>query len=151
MAKAAWWVGAVLRFVLLPILGLAALTWWLIGDQSTIGSDYIVQVRVLQDHPRRVGAIGIALLALFALDMFWSRPIPIRRYAVAVLPPVLLGGIATGHAGRVITAHVHGANIGGGLAIIYGPIFLLGMIAWASATLTSSIRRASTEVSAAQR
>lgn len=97
---------------------------------------------MLQDYPRRVGAVGVVLVAVSALDLAWSQPIPPRRYAVAVLPPVLLGGIGTAYAGRVITAHVHGANIGGGLAIIYGPVFLIGMIAWATATFVSNRRRA---------
>lgn len=124
------------------MLGVAALTWWLIGDQSTVGTDHIVQIPILQDHPRRVGAVGLALLAISALDLAWSQPIPPRRYVVAVLPPVLLGGLGTAYAGRVITAHVHGANIGGGLAILFGPFFLIGMIAWATATFVSNRRRA---------
>jgi hypothetical protein len=143
MARAAWWVGAVLRFVLLPMLGVAAVSWWLIGDTSTGGTDYIVQVPTLQDHPARVGAVGIVLLVVFALDLTWTQPIPFRRYAVAVLPPVLLGGIGAAYAGRVVTAHVYGANIGGGMAMLFGPTALIGMIAWASATFAISRRRAS--------
>lgn len=72
-----------------------------------------------------------------------TQPIALRRYAVAVLPPVLLGGIGAAYAGRVITAHVYGANIGGGLAMLFGPIALIGMTACASATFAISRRRAS--------
>ena len=135
-------MGAILRFVLLPMLGIAALSWWLIGDRSTVGTDYLVQVPVLQDHPARVGVFGIVLLGAVAVDLAWTRPVPPRRYAVGVLPPVLLGGIGAAYGGRLITAHVHGANIGGGMAILFGPIPLIGVIAWASAVLVSSRKTA---------
>jgi hypothetical protein len=136
MARWVWWVGAVFRFVLIPMLGVAAVAWWVIGDQSEDGGvESIAELPTLQDHSAQVGAIGILILAIVVTDLLWTRPVSPRRYALAVLPPVLLGGIGPALAVRIITSRAVGANIGGGLAILFGPIFLIGLVLCAVAML----------------
>ena len=143
MARAAWWVGAVVRFVVLPMIGVAAVAWWLIGDVSEArGTDAIVEVAPLQDHPGRVGAIGVLILCAVLADLVWSKPISFRRYLLAVLPFVIASGLIIALAGRVITARVGGANIGGGLALVVAPVLVIGLSAGAIAMLATRRRQA---------
>lgn len=136
------WAGAVFRFVLLPMIGVAAVAWWLIGDQSENGgTQSITEFPVLQDHATQVGVIGLLLLAFVATDLLWTQPISSGRYALMVLPPVLLGGVGCALAARSITSRTVGANIGGGLATVVGPVFLIGMVLWAVAGFVTSRNR----------
>jgi len=133
------WAGAVFRFVLLPMIGVAAVAWWLIGDQSEDGgTQSITELPILQDHSTQIGVIGLLILAFVATDLLWTQPISSRRYALMVLPPVLLGGFSCALAARSITSRTVGANIGGGLATLVGPVFLIGMMLWAVAGFVTS-------------
>ena len=34
MARWGWWLGAVVRFVVVPMVGVAAVSWWLVTSSS---------------------------------------------------------------------------------------------------------------------
>jgi hypothetical protein len=139
-----WWVGAAVRFVVIPMIGMAAVAWWLIGDVSEAGGrDVMVELALLQDHPGSVGAIGVLILAVVVADLLSTRPVSLRSYCLAVLPFVVVGGLGLAFAGRVVTARVGGANIGGGLAMVVAPVLVIGLSAGAIATLVALRPRAS--------
>jgi hypothetical protein len=122
--------------------------WWLIGDQSerirgrgTL--DYVVRA---PDVPKWLVAAAGATALLATLVSICALVVGIqkrqldRRWLGIVVLLMSAGFIAAG-IGRTITAGVHGANIGAGLALVFGvPLcaFLVGFGAYES---RDSVRR----------
>lgn len=107
--------------------------YWLVGDASEPG---LVDPDYLWEPPdwsagavRAVGAVAasVVLTSFLGLVHLHRR----ARLPPAVLPVTgLLGlagaSVAVGY--RVVTAGVGGANIGGGLVLLFGPPFVLGLV-----------------------
>ena len=114
-------------------------SWWLIGDLSERETcppprlpclDYVAHA---PDVPGWIvataGAVALfaALLALGLLARGVVRAQTDRRYA-AVVGPLVFAGVLVAFCGRVLTAGVHGANIGAGLVVIFGvPMFVVAI------------------------
>jgi hypothetical protein len=114
-------------------------SWWLIGDLSERAPcppprmpclDYVAHA---PDVPSGIvaaaGAVALfaALVAFGLLARGVVRAQIDRRYA-AVVGPLVFAGVLVVYCGRVLTAGVHGANIGAGLAVIFGvPMFVIAI------------------------
>ncbi|WP_226366653.1 hypothetical protein [Pseudonocardia sp. ICBG162] len=105
--------------VLGPVAGLCAavVAWYLIGDVGTAPADGIRVLDpplALEVLPWLTGVVAGAGLVCCVLAV-------VKRWAAA--SPVVLcvvAGLLVGWAGRVMTAAVIGANIGGGLMMLVG-------------------------------
>ena len=144
----------------LLVLAAPVATWWLVGPNpgDGLGSDpmlrpddydYLFHPPAIDATMERVGgwaavaiaALGVALLVAEArhgrIDRRWWPPI------VAM---TLVGAII-GLAGRVMTAAVVGANIGGGFMLLFGtPVVLalvIGSTVWSIQTLRTTTPTAS--------
>lgn len=105
----------------------AALTWWLVGDVSYTGNageqglDRMAEPPV-SEATAHVLRAGSAVLLPLVLLVGW-------RLRAVLLPAVVLGAVV-GAAGRVVTAGVIGANIGGGMVLTFSPLVLLPLAIW---------------------
>jgi hypothetical protein len=117
---------------------------WLVGDLSTIdyggGLDYMVEP--LPISSAAMTSLGLVSLALFVavtafLSSSWpSGPQRMRLSQWILLPTAV--GVILGAGYRVVTAGVIGANIGGGMVIMFGlPVCI--------ALVTVAVRRAPRE------
>lgn len=109
-------------------------TWWLIGDlsESPTAEDYILRAPELTgDQQLAIGFVATLLfvvaayviaIGLRAQHLTWVELRPVL--------PLFLAGIFCGFGWRVVTARADGANIGGGMILMFGPFFLIAMIAW---------------------
>jgi hypothetical protein len=119
-------VGRVLATVTCAVLS-AALAWWLVGDLSSTGNageqglDRMAEPPVSEGTAQVLGA-GSAVLLPLVLLLGW-------RLRAVLLPAIVLGA-AVGAAGRVVTAGVIGANIGGGMVLLLSPLVLLPLAIW---------------------
>jgi hypothetical protein len=123
------------------ILATPVATWSLTGDLSEPISDpdYLIRPLVL---PRAVEIVllvisGAVVVGATAYLVYQRRT---RRMDRKWVPPIVLlvvAGVVVGSGWRVLTAGVGGANIGGGMVILFGGPFVLALViaaAW-SATL----------------
>jgi hypothetical protein len=124
-----------------PRRGEPVVTWWLVGDLSEpvdpTQADCVV-------HPLKLdpgievgpGAAGslVGSAALVVLTVGTRQRVVDRRLWGVVLPLVVVGMFG-GHAYRVMTAAVYGANIGAGMVILIAPGVVLLGLGWATATL----------------
>ena len=119
---------------LLTVLGLAAVAamplaaWWLIGDQSETSLrprdqlDYIWQAPdVSQTITSIVGAVALATVAIGVVGYVVAakRRLIDTRWLL-VLAASLIAGALLAAIGRILTAGSVGANIGGGIALLFG-------------------------------
>lgn len=118
------------------VLALPVVTWWLIGDLSEDrGEDYIVQA---PDLPTAVD-VALVLTAVFSIvfgTVLLGSPAGRRHVRSAELKatvPLVLLGVFVGAGGRVLTARVGGANIGGGLVMLAASVVLPLLIIWGAA------------------
>jgi len=139
----------------LLVLASPVATWWLVGPNpgDEIGSDptlrpddydYLFHPPAIDANVERAGgraAAAIALLAVAALVVEARRGHIDRRWWPPILAMTLVGAII-GLAGRVMTAAVVGANIGGGFMLLFGtPVVLalvIGSIVWSIQTLRTT-------------
>ena len=118
--------GRVLAIVISSLLS-AALAWWLVGDLSYTGNtgeqglDRLAEPPVSEGTAQVLGA-GSAVLLPLVLLIGW-------RWRAVLLPAVGLGAVV-GAAGRVVTAGVIGANIGGGMVLLVSSLVLLPLAIW---------------------
>lgn len=119
----------------------AVVAWYLIGDVSTV-SDLADGTRAL-DPPAVLEVAPWPVGVLTALVLAGCVAAVVRRWAVA--SPVVLcvvAGLLVGWAGRVMTAASIGANIGGGLMLLFG-LPLAGILVLAAVvTALVIVRRA---------
>ena len=119
---------------LLTVLGIAAVAamplaaWWLIGDQSETSLrlrdqlDYIWQAPdVSQTLTSIVGAVALATVAIGVVGYVVAakRRLIDTRWLL-VLAASLIAGALLAAIGRILTAGSVGANIGGGIALLFG-------------------------------
>jgi len=119
---------------LLTLLGIAAVAamplaaWWLIGDQSETSLrprdqlDYIWQAPdISQTLTTIVGAIALATVAIGVVGYVVAakRRLIDTRWLL-VLAASLIAGALLAAIGRIVTAGSVGANIGGGIAFLFG-------------------------------
>ena len=111
-----------------------AVTWWLVGDLSERGVslDYLLRPPDLTRLQQQLigGTAAVLCVAAIVVVVLGVRRGLVERGELAIAVPLLLAGVFCGFAERVITAGVGGANIGGGIMLLFGPIFLLAMLAW---------------------
>ena len=131
----------------LLVLAAPVATWWLVGPNpgDEIGSDptlrpddydYLFHPPAIDAPVERVGgraAVVMVLLAGALLAAEARRGRIDRRWWPPIVAMTLVGAII-GLAGRVMTAAVVGANIGGGFMLLFGtPVVLalvIGSIVW---------------------
>ena len=127
-------VRACIAAVVVALVGTAVASWWLIGDASVHTGhelDYAMRAPDVPDWvTATVGAVGViavttVLVALIigarrkAVDARWLRACGLLAFA----------GFVVALVGRTETAGVVGANIGGGLAMMFGvPVFGVSIV-----------------------
>lgn len=132
MGRFSIWLATAVAVATSPIV-----TWWLLGDlsESATAEDYIYRAPELTRGQQL--AIGLGATTLFAVSLcviaIAVRHRHVRWVEVRPAVPLLVAGAFCGFAWRVVTARVGGANIGGGLILMFGPYFLIAMIACACA------------------
>lgn len=128
-------------------------TWWLIGDQTAEvppGTQLDYLVRPMEIAPAVETGVGggcaAAAVVAFGHLLRATRHKRLDRRWWATLGPVLVAGVIVGASWRAITLGTVGANIGAGLAIVFGggltTLLLLWALLW-SAWLIAKTRRES--------
>lgn len=114
------------------IVATPALTWSLAGDLSTVDipdPDYLFHAPVVS-WAQQV-AIGICSLVIVAAGtavvVAGRRQELVTAREIVAIAPLIAAGIFVGLAARIVTAGVIGANIGGAMALMFGPFILLGL------------------------
>jgi hypothetical protein len=125
----------------LLVVSASTASGWLVGDLSEharpVPPDYML--RPIAIAPAMAWAIGIASVTLTAIclaTLYAASPAG-RSQWLGVAGAVLLASVIIGGGYRVITAGVGGANIGGGLAVIFGGPLVVGLL---SAAFVSGYR-----------
>ena len=135
----AWWA-RLASAVLIVTVPLA--TWWLVGPNpaNEISSDVVLRPddydylfhppAIDADVERVIGIVAVVgmVVALGALAWAVRRRQIDRRWRGPILT-VCSVGIIVGVGERVITAAVIGANIGGGIVLLFGPPTVLFLLA----------------------
>lgn len=113
------------------------LAWVLIGDVSDTdlpNPDYMFQPPEVSTS---VGFVVVAVAVVLVTCGGATLLAGFRRGLLATMDlmaaALLLGaGIVVGFAGRVMTARVIGANIGGGIMLMFGPFIVAGLLAFSA-------------------
>jgi hypothetical protein len=123
---------AVCLVVVAPVI-----PWWIIGDQSIPGRNhddlnYMIEPSILLppwvEHTLGLTSAMVALASVRVLTHAVRQQRLDPRWCV-VLAPFVLAGLMLGAGWRVVTAGVLGANIGGGLLVMFGgPVVLVLML-----------------------
>lgn len=117
-------------------------TWWLVGDLSednipTRSRDYVMRAPDLPSAVvNGVGVLSLALVISSSVVLWHAiRYGQVDRRWRQVLLLVMAVGVLVSAGFRVLTAGVGGANIGGGLVVLFGsPIaIVLLVVAWVRA------------------
>lgn len=115
---------AVLATILL-IIAVPVAAWWVIGDRSTAApaqADYLVRSPELPAWAQNtLGITALVVIVVFSVVLYRSH----RKGLVGSRQGTLLAflvpaGIILAATGRLVTAGVVGANIGGGLSLLFG-------------------------------
>lgn len=128
-------------------------TWWLVGENpgANLGMepaeypqyyDYVVHPPAIDPTVARYvgrGATAIALAAAVGLVVALGTRRLDRRWLLSI-GPVIVAGALVGIAERVITSAAVGANIGAGMAILFGTPTVVGLLIW-SLVWTVYVRR----------
>lgn len=112
--------------------------WWLVGDFSMAEPasqpDYMFQPLDLAKTEELVlGTAAMAatvVAAALVVGAVRRRLVTVAELLVAL--PLLIAGAFCGFAWRVMTAAVIGANIGGGMILLFAPFFLASMLGWSA-------------------
>jgi hypothetical protein len=109
----------------------ALLSYAAIGEVSEPGGE---DVMLTLPQGRAVPAIlGLVALALLVghLVARWRLPVPLPRESWYLLALSTVLGVGLGCSLRVVSARVGGANIGGGLIVLFGPLVAITLLAYA--------------------
>jgi hypothetical protein len=127
-------VDAALAVVIVVSAPVAA--WWLIGDMSEVSlsgrypPDYVLRAPEIPGWI--VPLLGaLALLATVACTGFLVRSVlrgTLDRRWVSAVGCLALAGLLLAAIGRVFTAGTHGANIGAGLAMMFGGPVVIALV-----------------------
>ncbi len=116
-----------------PLLASALTAWWLIGDVSERGGYLQILPLPLSAKAALIAGVAGILLALVFLRELWTMrlgegiPADARRLAAA---GVALG-VLTAFVLRVLSSKTDGANIGGGMLMILGPMLAVPLVVYA--------------------
>lgn len=133
------WPLVLLAGVILPVATSVA-TWWLVGDLSVeppaggAAVDYLIRPWPVDPRVERVlGWVASAVVVVVFGLLLWAaltHRLDPRWWSVLV--PLSVVGVIAGAGWRVVTAGVIGANIGGGLVMVFGGLAVLALLLWAS-------------------
>lgn len=101
-------------FAVLPIISSFAIVFWAFGNRSTGEYAPIIDVRFLDDHSGVVAIFGAISLALDCALVTAAKATTAQWSAIGIS---IVTGAWFAFALRLASASVHGANIGGGMAI----------------------------------
>jgi len=130
------------------------LAWWLIGplrENNRPASDLDYYVRAPDVPGWLVATIGTAALVVaVAAILNLARPINRRRSrsSLPFMMPLVIAGVLIAGIGRLITAGSEGANIGGGLAVLFGLPVVAILVGVAIVAAVRAARRERAERSA---
>jgi hypothetical protein len=118
-------VSAVAGIVAVAATPIAA--WWLIGDQTFTGGrrdnlDYMYRAPSISGRTTTTAGV-VALVAVAAASACLYAAVRRRGFDsrwTAVVALLMMSGVVLAGVGRIVTAGVVGANIGGGVAIFFG-------------------------------
>ena len=120
------------------VLATPVAVWWAVGDVSSKGFDDLdYMVRPVQLAPLVEAVIGgvavvlvVASAAVLGHALYRGR---VRRAWSATVIPLCAAGAVVGAGWRVVTAGGIGANIGGGLVVLFGGPLVVALIVAATA------------------
>ena len=130
-------VSALTGIVAVVVTPIAA--WWLIGDQTFTGGrrdnlDYMYRAPSISGRTTATAGV-IALVAATAAIAGLSLAARRRRVDprwLGVVALLMLAGVLLAGVGRIATAGVVGANIGGGLAMFFGAPTVVALVVCAA-------------------
>ena len=119
------------------VLALPLVVWWAIGDLSTTAvpdPDYMLEAPDVAPWVEATTGLTALLVVVGAVVVLvvTSRSRPLDRGWWLVLMALCSAGAITAAGGRVMTAGVIGANIGGGMFILFGVPVVLALLAVAA-------------------
>ena len=124
------------RYIVLAMGGVVlaspVLSWFVVGDTSEAnGVDHMFRAPDLPAAVQLViglAAVGLAVTGAVVVVAGLHRGLVNTREVFAAAP-LVAAGVFVGLAARVMTAGVIGANIGGGLVLLFGPFVVVGLVA----------------------
>jgi hypothetical protein len=117
----------------LPLAAAAGglLAYAAIGEISEPGGeDVMLTLPQGRAVPAVLGLVALALLVGHVI-VRWRLPVPLPREAWYLLALSAILGVGLGCSLRVVSARVGGANIGGGLIVLIGPLVAITLLAYA--------------------
>jgi hypothetical protein len=129
------------------VLATPVATWFLVGDLSATRFDDLDYLWRAPDLPAAMDLVVGVLAALVVVASATVLAVALRRGQVrrqwsATVVLLCAAGAVLGYAGRVVSAGVIGANIGGGMMIVLaGPLVLALVVAAAWNAWYESRRR----------
>ena len=128
---------------MIAAVGIVIATWWIIGPLEEAGSDYMLRPpNILPAAEQAAGVISliaVGIVSLWALIQHRLRQIRTGWWIIAYL--IALASFGTGAASRLVTARTSGANIGGGMAILFGGPLIIGLLIGATVWATVLLYR----------
>ena len=125
------------RLVALTVVAVVLATplavWWIVGDISEVTgpyADYLFEPpSISRAIETSLGVGAVLAVAASAATLMWAhRRQGFSRRRVLSVVCLLLVGVIAGYGYRVLTAGVSGANIGGGLVLLFGPVMIIGLV-----------------------
>lgn len=126
-----------------PFIASLFIAWWLIGDVSEPGAyQQILSLTVGKTASAVVGGVGVALaVAMAGAFLAIRRREPVRRPAIGLARSAVALGVLLGFALRILSSKTDGANISGGLLILYDPVVAAAILFYAYRRWRSLLRR----------
>lgn len=120
-------VWRIVWLVALPLLSAASVAWWRMGELAEpFGSDKNYSLPFAEDNATRIGVAGAVLGCVVIAQLVRTRlELGQLRFVVAAVSIGVMFGVGL----RAMTAITGGANIGGGLFLMFGmPILTVATI-----------------------